>query len=30
MTVQSINRSCQNCHTKVHGSNSPAGSLFQR
>ena len=30
MTVQSINRSCQNCHTKVHGSNSPAGELFQR
>ena len=30
MTVQSVNRSCQNCHTKVHGSNSPAGSLFQR
>jgi len=30
MTVQSINRSCQNCHTKVHGSNSPAGMLFQR
>jgi DmsE family decaheme c-type cytochrome len=30
MTAQSVNRSCQNCHTKVHGSNSPAGSLFQR
>jgi DmsE family decaheme c-type cytochrome len=30
MTVQSVNRSCQNCHTKVHGSNSPAGSLLQR
>lgn len=30
MTVQSVNRSCQNCHTKVHGSNSPAGMLFQR
>jgi DmsE family decaheme c-type cytochrome len=29
-TVQAINRSCQNCHTKVHGSNSPAGALFQR
>jgi DmsE family decaheme c-type cytochrome len=30
MTVQAISRSCQNCHTKVHGSNSPAGMLFQR
>jgi DmsE family decaheme c-type cytochrome len=30
MVVQALNRSCQNCHTKVHGSNSPAGSLFQR
>ena len=30
MTVQSTNRSCQNCHTLVHGSNSPAGMLFQR
>ncbi len=30
MTVQSINRSCQNCHTFIHGSNSPAGELFQR
>ena len=29
-TVQAINRSCQNCHTKVHGSNAPAGALFQR
>ncbi len=29
-TVQSFNRSCQNCHTLVHGSNSPAGALFQR
>jgi DmsE family decaheme c-type cytochrome len=30
MTVQAVNRSCQNCHTMVHGSNSPAGALFQR
>ena len=30
MTVQAVNRSCQNCHTYVHGSNSPAGELFQR
>jgi DmsE family decaheme c-type cytochrome len=29
-TVQAISRSCQNCHTKVHGSNSPGGMLFQR
>jgi DmsE family decaheme c-type cytochrome len=29
-TIQAINRSCQNCHTKVHGSNSPAGQLLQR
>ena len=28
--VKSFNRACQNCHTMVHGSNSPAGSLFQR
>ncbi|MGP0105659.1 DmsE family decaheme c-type cytochrome [Rhodoblastus sp.] len=28
--IQSFDRSCQNCHTKVHGSNSPAGMLFQR
>jgi len=23
-------RSCQNCHTQIHGSNSPAGALFHR
>ena len=28
--VQEFNRACLNCHTKVHGSNSPAGELFQR
>ena len=28
--VKSFNRGCQNCHTMVHGSNAPAGSLFQR
>jgi hypothetical protein len=28
--VQEFNRACQNCHTKIHGSNSPAGELFQR
>ena len=25
-----INRSCQNCHTQIHGSNSPSGARFQR
>lgn len=25
-----MGRSCQNCHTAVHGSNSPAGGAFQR
>jgi len=24
------NRSCQNCHSQIHGSNSPAGARFQR
>jgi len=28
--LQTFNRSCQNCHTKVHGSNAPQGMLFQR
>ena len=28
--VQEFNRACQNCHTKIHGSNAPAGELFQR
>jgi DmsE family decaheme c-type cytochrome len=26
----SFARSCNNCHTKVHGSNSPSGALLQR
>ena len=26
----SMSRSCQNCHTLIHGSNSPAGAVFQR
>jgi DmsE family decaheme c-type cytochrome len=30
MTQFAVNRSCQNCHTFIHGSNSPAGELFQR
>lgn len=25
-----IGRSCQNCHTQVHGSNHPSGARFQR
>jgi DmsE family decaheme c-type cytochrome len=25
-----VSRSCQNCHTLIHGSNSPAGAVFQR
>lgn len=25
-----IGRSCQNCHTTIHGSNHPAGARFQR
>ena len=25
-----IGRSCQNCHTQIHGSNHPAGVRFQR
>ena len=29
-SVQYIGRSCQNCHTKVHGTNSPSGPLLHR
>jgi len=25
-----MSRACQNCHTLIHGSNSPAGAVFQR
>ncbi len=25
-----MGRACQNCHTMIHGSNSPAGAVFQR
>jgi len=25
-----FNRSCQNCHSQIHGSNSPSGVRFQR
>jgi DmsE family decaheme c-type cytochrome len=28
--VQTIGRSCQNCHTEVHGTNSPSGALLHR
>ncbi|HYM19235.1 MAG TPA: DmsE family decaheme c-type cytochrome [Micropepsaceae bacterium] len=28
--VRLINRSCSNCHAQIHGSNSPAGSRFER
>ena len=28
--VQVFSRSCQNCHTMVHGSNDPSGGLLQR
>jgi DmsE family decaheme c-type cytochrome len=27
---ESFARSCQNCHTAIHGSNSPSGALLQR
>jgi cytochrome c5 len=25
-----VGRSCQNCHTQIHGSNHPSGARFQR
>ena len=25
-----LGRSCQNCHSQIHGSNHPAGATFQR
>jgi DmsE family decaheme c-type cytochrome len=25
-----MGRACQNCHTQIHGTNSPAGAAFQR
>jgi DmsE family decaheme c-type cytochrome len=28
--VQGFSRSCQNCHTEVHGTNSPSGALLHR
>jgi predicted CXXCH cytochrome family protein len=27
---ETISRSCQNCHTAIHGSNSPSGALLHR
>jgi DmsE family decaheme c-type cytochrome len=27
---RAIGRACQNCHTQIHGSNSPSGARFQR
>jgi DmsE family decaheme c-type cytochrome len=27
---RTISRSCQNCHSQIHGSNSPSGARFQR
>jgi DmsE family decaheme c-type cytochrome len=28
--VQAMSRSCQNCHTEIHGTNSPSGALLHR
>ena len=28
--VQQFSRQCQNCHTEVHGTNSPSGALLHR
>ena len=28
--VQSMGRACQNCHTQIHGTNSPSGVLLHR
>jgi len=30
LAVQSIGRSCQNCHTEVHGTNHPSGAILHR
>jgi len=29
-SVFTMGRACQNCHTQIHGSNSPAGAALQR
>jgi hypothetical protein len=28
--VQTFGRSCENCHTAIHGTNDPSGALFHR
>jgi DmsE family decaheme c-type cytochrome len=28
--VQAMSRSCQNCHTQIHGTNSPSGAFLHR
>ena len=30
VSVYAINRECQNCHSQIHGSNSPSGARLQR
>ena len=30
LVVQALSRSCQNCHTEVHGTNDPSGALLHR
>ena len=30
LAVQSMGRSCQNCHNAVHGTNDPSGALLHR
>ncbi len=30
VAIETFGRSCQNCHTAIHGSNSPSGALLQR
>lgn len=30
MSQRMVNRSCQNCHSQIHGSNHPAGARWQR
>jgi DmsE family decaheme c-type cytochrome len=30
MSQRIIGRSCQNCHSQIHGSNHPAGARWQR
>jgi predicted CXXCH cytochrome family protein len=29
-TSYTVGHSCVNCHTQIHGSNSPSGAFFQR